>query len=253
VAQDAVSKLLTYARSALDAGKRMAEEWSAHMAPSHDPAARIISAQEFAEFLRDPSPTVEKRIAYGWSRSAPYSPYRPDAPKIFYAAVVGPATNVRPLLECVRQAIRWRGAKTPADDPTAWTQTHPVSQYNRSAEALHFQGQVRGFPGKLDLPGPPRHAVTLEACVHYNTVSPDPGTHHAVLCLEFDDDDRRGRWRSPQSERRISEIIVPIAVKLDEQFPTLGELLLLAGGWRYVAFDLPYYGSELRRKAGPGT
>jgi hypothetical protein len=214
--------------------------------------ARIISAAEFAEFMRDPAPTPQKRIAYGWSRTAPYTPYRPDAPKLFYAAVEGPETNVNPLLECARQAIHWRGAETPPDDPTAWTQTHAVLNYRKSAPGLKYDGPVRGFKAKLDSAG---RTITLEAFVHYNTVAPDRAGHHAVLCLEFDDTPTQDRWRSPLSEQRVSEVVTAAAIKLDERFPTLGELLLLEGGWRYVKFDLPYYGSELRKKGAalPGA
>jgi hypothetical protein len=246
------SRLHDLAGRAVRAVTRFRREWTAKLfdrAGNQAGARRIISAQQFAEFLRDPAPSVQKRIAYGWSRTAPYRPYAPDEPKLFYAAVEGPPTNVKPLLECVRTAIPWQHTKAADEGRGFWKQTRAVSNYAKSAPEVHYSGQVRGFQAKstASTGASDSREIELEAFAFYDTVAADPSMHHAVLCLAFNQNPSSGRWLRPESEERVSQAVTAIAIKLDERFPTLGEVLLLQGGWRFVEFDIPYYGADLRR------
>jgi hypothetical protein len=247
------SRLHHLAGRAVRAVTRFGREWAAKLfdrAGNQAGARRIISARQFAEFLRDPAPSVQKRIAYGWSRTAPYRPYSPDEPKLFYAAVEGPPTNVKPLLECVRTAIPWQHAKAADGGRGVWRQTRAISNYAKSAQEVHYSGQVRGFQAKSTVStgaGDARE-IELEAFAFYNTVAADASMHHAVLCLAFNQNPSSGRWLWRESEERVSQAVTAIAIKLDERFPTLREVILLQGGWRFVDFDIPYYGAELLRR-----
>lgn len=249
--EDNGSRLHHLAERAVRAVTRFGRQWTAKLfdrAGNQAGARRIISPQQFAEFLRDPAPSPQKRIAYGWSRTAPCRPYAPDEPKLFYAAVEGPPTNVKPLLECVRTAIPWQ--RTKADEGRGvWRQTRAVSNYAKSAPELHYSGQVRGFQAKSTVLTGAGDAseIELEAFAFYDTVATDASMHHAVLCLAFDQNPSSGRWLWPEAEERVSQAVAAIAIKLDERFPTLREVMLLQGGWRFVEFDIPYYGADLRR------
>lgn len=250
--EDNGSRLHRLAERAVRAVTRFGREWTATLfdpARNQASARRIISAQEFAEFLRDPTPSAQKRIAFGWSRTVPRRPYAPDEPKLFYAAVEGPPTNVKPLLECVRTAIPWQHAKAADEGRGVWKQTRAVSNYAKSAQEVHYNGQVRGFQAKSTVStgtGDARE-IELEAFAFYDTVAADASMHHAVLCLAFDQNPSSGRWLWPEAEERVSQAVAAIAIKLDERFPTLREVILLQGGWRFVEFDIPYYGADLRR------